>query len=325
MKIKDLYEGSIPPDQPKFVYRAMAQAEYDQAKSAGMFLPSPRTQRVFVTATPEQAVRFGEPDSILVKIPNNGKLKYRHTADEVHLTTDLMDGIPFAGSEIISTRREFMNQIGEMFDAQVSSSSMNSLFSSKDYDPPTSKKEIGRGVFSVVNSDKNDPHTVNKTQLVRPDKVGDKDSFESFAKIVIKHKLWDKIHFPRIYAQKLTTDKGGRTQYKWKIERLVPLYDMSKKEFEFMAEKYFVPDVADRAKSDAMIFAKAVRDMVRYEAMEKYIEDEQFLEAVQITRKMFEFLNGKRPRVRLDLHVNNMMVRRTPYGPQLVITDPFAG
>lgn len=100
----------IPDGQPKYVYRFMAPAEFEAAKESGQFAPTPATQRVFVTATPEQAVKWGEPGSVLVRIPNNGKLKDRQTADETHLTTELMEGLPFEGSVLMSTREEFLEK-----------------------------------------------------------------------------------------------------------------------------------------------------------------------------------------------------------------------
>lgn len=47
------------------------------------------------------------------------------------------------------------------------------------------------------------------------------------------------------------------------------------------------------------------------------ITNKRFLEAIMLLKRYFH--EG----MSLDIHANNVMIRRTPYGPQLVITDPY--
>jgi hypothetical protein len=50
------------------------------------------------------------------------------------------------------------------------------------------------------------------------------------------------------------------------------------------------------------------------------IEDDQFKQAVEFLRNAAE-----KSEFDPDLHYNNMMIRRTSVGPQLVINDPLGG
>jgi hypothetical protein len=62
-------------------------------------------------------------------------------------------------------------------------------------------------------------------------------------------------------------------------------------------------------------FSKVINFCIKYKS---YINDEKLSEFSEI------LLNNIRSRSVLDIHSDNIMIRQTPHGPQLVITDPLA-
>lgn len=212
----------------------------------------------------------------------------------------------------------------ELFEPTTSEVRLNKSFKQNPF-PKKGKNELGRGTFSVVHDNPEDPHTVKKSQIIRGDYDKLEDSFDSYARIVMKHKLWDKIHFPRIYSSKLILDKDGRKQYHWDIEKLVELTSLSEDEINDLAHHYFSEGEAPSAKSNPWVLSHMIAKCITSKSYRTRLDDEQLIEACDIMQRMLEHLKKRNQSVRLDLHAQNIMVRRTPVGPQLVFTDPFAG
>jgi hypothetical protein len=115
------------------------------------------------------------------------------------------------------------------------------------------------------------------------------------------------------------------------IEKLVDGQALSKEELLFVCKKIFnkmdvIPWIKKHMHS---ISIDSIRSYIGF-ALETYvmkeknnnmlpIVDTQLIEALNIVsslvKKQFE----------LDIHHGNFMFRRTPYGPQLVLTDPLCG
>ncbi len=71
---------------------------------------------------------------------------------------------------------------------------------------------------------------------------------------------------------------------------------------------------------DANHLAGMIRASVLKPAVWELAVDEEFKQAMSVVKAFTKWREG----AHLDLHHNNIMVRMTPYGAHLVISDPFA-
>lgn len=148
-------------------------------------------------------------------------------------------------------------------------------------------------------------------------------------------------------------DKVKRQQYQVRMEKLQPLSGLSEREAQYVLSRYFGVDLNDHQKQliqkhietfpegrrpgggeiMASMVAEILDDIVRENGCGEIqyflggkivpvipcvsVKDDNLKEAIAIMKKMKQ--QGYLP----DIHYNNIMVRRSPYGPQPVITDPF--
>lgn len=178
------------------------------------------------------------------------------------------------------------------------------------------KRALASGIFSTVMADEEDPHMVKKvsSQPMGPDHHVKADGFNQYVRMLAQDDLMDNIHFPKVYKANTTTDKTGTHRNSFTIERLVDLQNISPEEFEGLAERCFLRPVVDAAAMADRISASCESAYER----KMYIRMDSLIEACEIMQRLDQASD-----FRLDLHEGNLMVRRTPHGLQLVISDPF--
>jgi hypothetical protein len=229
-----------------------------------------------------------------------------------------------------------LKDLQEAFDTQISNIDYDGHFpfgyiQTKDDDA------LGHGEFSRVTQDKDDPHMVDKQQLNRTDRSGSifVDMFDQYAEIIAEERLWEMIHFPRVYAIKKYTDEAGEVRNKWKMEKLIELDSLDQEEIKRMTHRYFIPEVAEEvAELDAekedqyhySNFADAISVAI-HEGEWDHFRDKTLEKAAEKLEDIYTDLrqNYGYDAVALDLHSGNIMVRRTQNGLQVVFSDPFAG
>lgn len=216
----------------------------------------------------------------------------------------------------------------ELIDTNVETKSYRGEFHGNNTgNSRSSNKEIGSGVYSKVRNDPNDPHMVQKRH--RDPKAASTDGFVKWADYLINNKLVDtNPHFPRIYNARKIEDSEGKNIYKYQIEKLVSAEDVSPKILEAIWRQNFTQysmpedieelDAEDIADTMSGIISMAVEGNSEY--MDDIISD-SLKEAVKHLRAYYAETNYN---ALPDLHSGNIMLRRTPHGIQLVITDPFA-
>jgi hypothetical protein len=183
-------------------------------------------------------------------------------------------------------------------------------------------KRLGTGLFATVRTSKNPFEVIKKTKLDNNGRSF-KDGYPAFVKAVIEFQRTHKRpnpYFP-VFTRVNEFKKDADTAMVIKMERLRGMYDLESSDikqmitFMFSKTRYFVPETP------------GVYDLIdNVEAALKYpdekgveIADFRFQEAV-------DFLNNykkQNPNLRWDIHSGNLMWRRTPQGPHLVITDPW--
>lgn len=173
----------------------------------------------------------------------------------------------------------------------------------------------GRGKFSAVKGDQ-DPHMINKVAH-RHD-----PAYNAYVDFLIDNKLaQSNPHFPRIY-----TSEGND---KWKTEKLQ--YTLR----QYLYDKNTDPKELDqRLETLASIYLNdkeyesdiTPNSFYRLITQPSKIKLGTYRRALEIINQLFDKLRHDDPRAYLiiDLHPDNIMVRMSPVGPQLVLVDPFA-
>jgi hypothetical protein len=209
-------------------------------------------------------------------------------------------------------------ELQEIFDPTTSEYNYKGKFKPSSYPEEPHPIELGRGSFSVAQLDKSDPHMIKKHQFIGPTQLT--DVFQDYANIIIEEKLWDMVHFPRIYKIKKFTDSTEKTLYKWHMEKLSKLSTLNDKEITYLYEKYF--NILSEYRKDFDL-AETIEDAVKHNP--KIITDQILFNAVKKLIKIHNILfQEKYPQLFYDLHVGNIMVRRNPTSLDIVFTDPFA-
>lgn len=230
----------------------------------------------------------------------------------------------------------------EIISTSTKERSVSGRFKSDDWEVEDdwNEREKGRGVgrYSVVKPG-SDPHTVKKSS--KTPGMDMMDGYWKFIDYVIKYKLWENPHFPRVYSIKKIKDSTGDIMFRGEIEKLEPLKGLRFDEIKHLYEKIFgldeLPSLMkntkglgkeELAKLYIDRFAKDISQTAKG-IVPNWIVDESFKNAIEILKKIKEkekssgekAIRGKG--FIYDIHSENIMVRRTPYGLQLVFTDPF--
>lgn len=217
--------------------------------------------------------------------------------------------------ELINPELKMYDMKNKRFDPEASGSRV-SRFSLSDKDKEAGY--LGAGKYSTVKTDR-DPHFVKKTS--RSSGKAKSDGYWYFIKVVIRNKLWENPYFPRVYEFKKYY-KGDEAHYRVKLESLVDLNDLSKKEIEAVIARmsgnedrgsYYKEENMDHISEIVRaIFWKRTRGLFKN-------PDPNLLSAMNTLRK----INKGNVHLRPDLHKGNIMFRRGPHGVHPVIVDPF--
>lgn len=177
------------------------------------------------------------------------------------------------------------------------------------------------GTFSFIRNDDDDPHMVRKYNKTAYHSK--QDGFVVYAEFVNKYKLWDSsVHFPRIYNTNDDPDRDG-SRYDWQMEKLIEWRDISAKEFLALYNRYFIAPVSREDLPSQMLVDDIINELL--EALHPksdpadVVKDEGLLSAL----KSLKVIRDTAGFSEFDLHINNIMYRRTAVGLQLVFSDPF--
>jgi len=208
-------------------------------------------------------------------------------------------------------------------------------------------KVLGTGAFATAYQHKDTPHDVTKGSKASVEPDGWQALFTALSK---DKEAAANPYFPRFRS--INKFKGNyndegkpRQSYVVKVEKLEPYQALSKAERKMLVNKIFNEHGIDVLNH---YFEEENRKMHKYIrrkdptselfAGEKFawaiqaclendtwadelrwqIEDKHFLEAIEFIQKAAEEYNYG-----FDLHYNNLMIRRTSVGPQLVLNDPL--
>lgn len=193
----------------------------------------------------------------------------------------------------------------------------------------TSDRAYG-SAFSKVKDIRDEPHMVKKYNHrpmdVNAHKKLSVDGFNFFIEQIIEKGETDNIHFPRVYSMKKIVDDDNQFIHTYNVEKLIPSSALSKEELLKVCEELFGAD------GEALGYSKAgLEDIIigkinyalQYHDYDD-IESESLIEALKILNDIVKSAVKLKRSHCLDLHLQNIMYRRTPIGIQLVLNDPIA-
>jgi len=209
--------------------------------------------------------------------------------------------------------------ISELFQEQYPTKTLDDLL--KD---PDVGNFLGYGFYSNVFTDKTNQYNVIKIGEIQ-EGLGNPE-FDAYLNYLAKLKKYKNPVFPQVDSIQIFHDPSSKDHpyiYKVKMERLYPSSDIKNKEFEAFYEKVFGGADIERYKQfdfrtnrpiDFLYAALGDNELF------KAIKDPYTRQALGIIKNL-----NKKGGFNTDLHSGNVMFRRTPYGIQLVVTDPVSG
>lgn len=186
-------------------------------------------------------------------------------------------------------------------------------------------RHFGTGSYASTYGHQDNPHDVRKVSLRQ--QVKDYDGFWTFILALSKHEDNDNPYFPRFRS--ITNYEGARDQgsYSVQVERLYHIDSLKPREVEALISNIYGMDNWRRIilmlDSDEMTvsdesmlkrFTNVIRLSFRETRYQDLIIDENMKNAINFITSI--------PGGHVDIHNANMMIRNTPYGKQLVFSDP---
>lgn len=196
---------------------------------------------------------------------------------------------------------------------------------------PDQIKFAGSGAYATVYKLPRQTNTVLKLGRTHPG-WSEKDGYMAFIELVQQYGQ-DNPYLPQVHSFKKMKDRTGTLFYKAKLEELQPFpgygtKDLTGEVFEVLKK------ILQRDDDGVRTYLRAYYSVARpyaslIEILKKLVEepnhpslkelDPQLLAAGKLIRKA-----ARDSKTDEDIGLSNIMLRRTPYGPQLVITDPLA-
>jgi len=200
---------------------------------------------------------------------------------------------------------------------------------------------LGAGVSAGAYTNQTDPHTIlRKTHFKTPKQHRDDPSY-SYLKYVKDNELADNnIHFPRIYSSGVSKypihDRKDNNikdiRLVLEIEKLIPIRALSLREARGIVEHLVTDEILhhyttlrvnralaiwDDVDSIFVLLCRHIETALTRNELDQFKSNE-FIEACKILQSIKNKIGAK-----YDLHLSNIMARRTPHGIQIVFTDPF--
>lgn len=211
---------------------------------------------------------------------------------------------------------------------------------------------LGAGAFGHVYGYNKDPGTAEKISNPERVKSLSDDAYYLYLDMLSHNeRMQNNPFFPKVYSLKTWKDKIGRVMYDVKMEKLQPLNVLSSEQIIVMGKRYFtnfenkfnaalkreiqwkaytrprsdkpLSDSQKDMNEDALknaatrAIASCLDESIK-EGVTTHIKDSLLRQAMVLIRGI---LIRKEDKMN-DIHANNIMVRLSPSGPQLVITDP---
>lgn len=190
-------------------------------------------------------------------------------------------------------------------------------------------KHKGSGAFASTYQHRDRPEDVRK--ITKPSDF--KDGYHSYIDLLKDNPDFDNPYFPKL--REITKYKRGNKQVlSVKKEALRHMSELTYKEVVSILERWFGPQWNDEIKQIVDLNVRALKTWPNYDillsSLIRKIADfpEKFRERIR-DKQLYDALYWLNNTVvkggtTFDIGVNNIMYKRSPYGIQLVLTDPVA-
>jgi len=191
----------------------------------------------------------------------------------------------------------------------------------------TVKKGDGPGWYSGGQTNPRDPHEfVKKPHLTT---LMDQDAYYTYVKEIrdLKREGYHNPFFPQVYNIDITQDPKGNQRPRYRIEKLQRGEDFSFEALLGLYERLFYDEFDQRelegvSNRSYAVWREIARQVDRAVEHSNYtnIRDDQLEEALLLINRIIQ----ENPEWNVDLHMNNIRVRGSRTGPQLVLMDPIS-
>jgi hypothetical protein len=188
-------------------------------------------------------------------------------------------------------------------------------------------KGIQPGWYSGGQTNPRDPHEfIKKPHLTA--KL-DKDAYYKYVMEIreLKQKGYHNPFFPQVYNIDITQDPKGNQRPRYRIEKLQQGDSFPVRTLVGMYERYFMDEfdmntIDTYSNKSYGVWREIANQVNRAVERSNYtnIRDDQLIEALMLIVKLIQ----ENPDWNVDLHVNNIRVRGSSVGPQLVLMDPIS-
>lgn len=194
------------------------------------------------------------------------------------------------------------------------------------FEPSSRRQKLGSGemtgLYSKVKDKGGDPHVVKKRS--KDHVMAKTDPYWFFIDYIIDNDLMDNPYFPKIYKKRRIEDVEGKKMYSLEMEKLFPLHNLSEKEIIAIASRIFSKsfingELKELSNNIHESFFMAMRGLMNDTIDIDEVKDKNLIEAIKTVQLLDKRLNRRS----IDISGNNIMVRRSPVGSQIVITDPL--
>ena len=192
------------------------------------------------------------------------------------------------------------------------------------------------GLWASTYATPDEPGTAHK--IIRSAVNLKSDAYFKYVSALAKNdRITSNPYFPKIYNVTVKQDEKGLSRYAVEMEALLDFSTLSVEEMQMLGDrmffnfepmlKHYRARMTELGVKDAKLtdhktlqFAllKALENLFTYNTKAiTYIKDPKLKAAMLILSSLV-----KKDRVAPDIHDGNLMIRRGPGGPQIVITDP---
>lgn len=196
----------------------------------------------------------------------------------------------------------------------------------REYDR-SQAKGVQPGWYSSGQTNPRDPHEfVKKPHLTT---LMDKDAYFKYTKEIneLRRQGYHNPFFPQVYNVDITQDQKGNQRPRYRIEKLQAGDQFPPETLVGMYERLFY-DEFDMQRIDSYsnkswaVWSEIADQCNRAVERSNYtnIKDDQLKEALMLIDKILQ----ENPDWNVDLHTNNIRVRGSGVGPQLVLMDPIS-
>lgn len=187
-------------------------------------------------------------------------------------------------------------------------------------------KQIGSGYFATAHSHKDEPGTVRKVVKGTIDGLKHDAYFKYLIMLAKKGRMEENPYFPKVYNIELYRTRTGRFVYAVDMERLHHLDSTSPEDLTALKKRMF-HSAADTFQQRLRIKEQTPRNQIIFlindvlvgRLPETLIKDSYLRHAIKLLKQMVT-TKGTEP----DIHDENIMLRKSPFGSQLVFSDPLA-